>query len=252
MSAESPKTLEHEPQPIRRRATAEAQIRAIIWGNPGAGKTTFGLTFPNPLVIDTDKGLEGDAVADPDLPGEDWEPENYADINTFYFWVKSKLDDKHYDTIVIDSLPSLYNFLLHEAIRVGTKGKSLTQIDAAAASQPHYGQVQRAIEQLLTKLTMLGKHVVITAGIRQPDLEKGWPTKRTFDAPPSLHKVLEHWANLIGELVVVRKDDKEVRGIRTDPSDDLREGNKARWSALRPSITPPTFETVMAGIRQSG
>jgi hypothetical protein len=237
-------TLSAPPTQITRRPE---RARIVIYGNPGVGKTTFGLTFPRPIVIDTDGGLEGDAVISSE-DGKEWSPDGWRDLNALYFYLKDRADE--FDTIVIDSIDTLTSFLRRESTAQPTRGKPadawLTDISATVAAERDYGIATDAVSIFLDNLRRLDKHIVLTGGVRDVDIEKG-RLKRNVNVNPALAKNIEHWANVIGELTLVRQNDQHHRVLVLDPGDPQRVC-KSRWAALGRGIVSPTwgdFEKVL-------
>jgi hypothetical protein len=108
--------LNRKPEPIETNVLDA--FRIAVYGDGGVGKTTFALSFPFPLVIDTDGGLEGDAVARGDLVGDEWSPDGLERPQRAVHLASSRsTDDQGYKTIVIDSIDTLARFILHEADR---------------------------------------------------------------------------------------------------------------------------------------
>lgn len=245
--------LSHAPTPIP--TNQPVPFRLAIFGEGGVGKTTLLLSFPKPIVIDTDGGLEGDAVARTDLDGDEWRPEDWKDLNALYFWLKAKVEQKGYKTIGIDSIDTLARFLLHEATDLATNSRAVNASTERLVTpeQQDYGKVANALDIFLGNLKMLSKshgiNIVITSGVREPDPDKN-RTKRTFDVQPAVEAVLLYWANVYGEMeVIVSKDKTDPEGKReiesrvlwTRAGDPKRKG-KTRFAALRPGVKNPTFD----------
>lgn len=237
--------ISHEPAPLVRR---EPKTRAVIYGDPGVGKTSLALTWPRIVALDFDGGLEGDAVVGIENVTE-WAPEGWQDLNALYFWLKERADS--FDTILIDSLDTMANFLLAEATGEETKNRKQDgwqeSIHLTIHEQRDYLAVAKAIDRFLTLLRKLGKHIVLTSAVRLPNPEQG-TTKRTPDVSPSVQSVVMQWANLVGELEIVRRKDKpDARLLHTQPASPTRVA-KSRWSALVPGVANPSFSAIVAKI----
>lgn len=229
-----------KPRPITSNMPA---LRLAVYGEGGVGKTSLALSFPKPLVIDTDGGLEGGAVEG--VEGWQWEPEKWRDLNSLYFWLKAKIDEEGYQTLVIDSIDTLCHFLMHEAVDLPTEKRTTSASDESLMTpeQRDYGKVAYAVNLFLTKLKTLSKakgvHIVLTSAVRLPDIERDRP-KRTFDVQPAVEAIIVHWANIYGEMECLETKAGEERVLWTRVSDPKRR-NKTRFASLRPGVKAPTF-----------
>lgn len=239
-------SLTHVPQPIQH---VVPKLRLAVYGDGGVGKTTLALSFPKPLVVDTDGGLEGDAVVA--TTADSWTPEQWSDLNALYFYLKGRVEGEGYETIVIDSGDTLASFILGEAMALPTRGRAANShlTDLVTPEQADYGKVLKAYERFLTLIRKLDVNVVLTSSVREPDPEKGRP-RRQFNVQPGVENIIEHWANIYGELVVVEKDGVEHRVLYTRASDPIRKC-KTRFGVLRPAVIDPTYDKMVAAIESS-
>ncbi|MEW6557194.1 MAG: ATP-binding protein [Elusimicrobiota bacterium] len=105
-------------------------LRMMVYGVPGSGKTVFGSTAPDPLILDAEAGLL--SIADKKL--DTVKIETFQDvINVFNFLKTEKLA---YKTVVIDSLTELQrksmDLILSKAGRdratIGDWGMNIDQV----------------------------------------------------------------------------------------------------------------------------
>jgi hypothetical protein len=256
------RTLKRQPAAIQPNMPPH---RACFYGEAGVGKTSLLLTYPHPLIIDTDGGLEGDAVAT--AQGEQWRPDQWSDLADLYFWLKTEVAKKGYKTIGIDSLDTLAHLLRYEATDMPNKSRAENQWqdELTTSDQQDYGKVADALYRFLSNLKVLsiekGVHIVLTSAVRLPDRERG-RLKRTCDVQPAVEAAIKLWCNIFGELSLVetndggKKDAKNVpimvehRILWTRGSDPARQG-KTRFGALRPGVTDPSFDIMRKKIEAS-
>ncbi len=225
-------------------------LRFVVYGGPKIGKTTFGLSWPRPLIINTDYGLEGDALeALDEVGGVEHRPDGYRDLEGLYFWIRENKD--HFDTIVLDSGDELIRILLDEIVDEGKGGREGSSSGALGQTffdlvpeQAEYLANQRQLHRFLAKMRLLEKHMVITFGQRQSKTE---PQKMTYNVSPGLQPIVHHWASVIGRLVVdvdpKHKEEGNHRILLTDA------GNRhcvagSRYRKLTPYVVEPTFDKV--------
>jgi hypothetical protein len=259
-------TLSRKPTPIE-TGTVPA-LRLGVYGEGGVGKTTLALSFPKPLVIDTDGGLEGDAVG-VFIDGEEWAPERWQDLNELYLFIKGRTESTQYGTIVVDSIDQLAQFLLTEATNMAATGRSANATDTqlVTAQLQDYGKVANAMRIFLTKLKVLsrdkGIHIVLTSAVREANPDKG-RMKRTFDVQEAIEHDLLYWCNIYGELEVLNLPKKEDGVVVNDAKGnpvleenrilwtrvgDIARKNKTRFGVLRPGVGNPTFEKIVGLIK---
>jgi len=223
------------------------KARDVFFGDPGVGKTTLALTYPRPFVINTDFGLEGDAVE-----GRDdiifAEPTGYRETEDVTRWMVAHQD--RYDTIVLDAFDGLATILINEVTDQGKAKAAGNLLLEVVPEQAEYMTNQKQMERIINTLRRIpDKHIVLTGGVRQQE-----GRKRSLNAAPGLLAIVNRWASLMGELVVVRlneageidkKNGKPTRVLMLDPSSTNREC-KTRWSALSPYVEEPTFDKLWA------
>ena len=246
------RTLNRQPTPI---VANVPPLRIAIYGEGGVGKTTFALTFPKPLVIDTDSGLEGDTVIG--ATGEQWNPDKWSDLNDLYFWLKEQVKTKGYQTVVVDSIDTLCKNLLREATASASTSRVKDELETTliTSEKRDYNKVANAMYAFLTNLKILnrehGVNIVLLSAVRLPDIEQG-RRKRTFDVQAAVEGIVTHWANVYGELELLevptgKKDAKgadimEDKRVLWTKASDPRRQSKSRFSALTPGVVNPTFE----------
>lgn len=242
-----PPQLSREPQPL---SLEREKLRMAVYGDPGVGKTFLALTFPRPFVIDTDGGMITGAIQGVDAFTQ--EPTGWRDLEALYFWCKERREQ--FDTIIFDSITTLQRLLLDEIVdatgEVKTPDKPVMQF---VPEQGMYLANQRQVARILTEFRRLGKHMVVTAGVRQRLTAEGLPIgKRAPEVAPGLLTIINHWSSIVGELVVQTRDktgaelDTPVRALLTAPTSDRT--TKSRFANLLPYIVNPTYDEIWARV----
>lgn len=176
------------------------RLKLFMYGNAKVGKTTLGIQFPKPYIIDTEGTTDKEKYVDLINKGEGVVLIT-QDFDELVEQVKDLLTLKHdYKTLVIDSLTILYNDLLDKsALRVGTEfGR-------------HYGEANKKVKHLINLLLRLDMNVIITSHAKNEYGSKLEVLGSTFDC----YKKLDYIFDLILEI---QKRGKErvaiVKGTR--------------------------------------
>lgn len=131
-------------------------LTGLIYGVPGIGKSTLGLSGPNSVLLDFDKGMKrvDKRYQVPSLQVDDYQT------------VLDLLDSSElapYDTIVIDTLGKLVDRMAAWLIKDNVKnGRSDGQL-----SMQGYGAVKMQFQTLLGKLRDKGKHVIFVSHAKE-------------------------------------------------------------------------------------
>lgn len=232
--------LRHEPQQI---SITREKMRLLVFGEPGVGKTTLALSFPRPFVVNTDDGLISGAIQG--LGGIEYAPNGWKEFEAIYWWAKEHVDD--FDTVIIDSITTVQRLLIDELVEatVDKKGANTPTMEFVPEISM-YLAAQRQVGRILNDFRNLGKHTVVTAGMKRKD------GKAAVDVSPGIYSVLSHWSSIIGQLVVVTRGkdgnelDAPMRALLTTPSSE-REA-KSRFESLTPYVASPTFNKIWSAV----
>lgn len=127
-------------------------IKALIYGQPGIGKTTFALSAPNPILLDFDSGVHRveSAHQTDTLQIESWQ-DVIDELNAGTF--------AHYQTIVIDTAGKMLDYMSAWLIKNNPKlGKS-----NGALSLQGYGERKAEFSNFVKKVSTMGKHIIFVA-----------------------------------------------------------------------------------------
>jgi len=230
----------------RKQEDAE-DLRALIYGSAGCGKTTIAGGFPKPILFfnfdDKLKPLYGVEGIDAITYAFD-EPKDCKKI-----WTKFMRDfrevkkDTHYKTLVFDSL-TLMNRILIANILISS-GKLPTD----KATLPNYGEMKDMYEFLFIEMNKIpNKNIILIAHLAEVfDEEAGFLIERTPLITGT--KIRAALPALFEELYYL-----ERKGGETDERIlHYRPHKKANANSLclkgNGSISNPTYEKILKNIR---
>jgi hypothetical protein len=127
-------------------------LKALIYGQPGIGKSTLALSAPNPILIDCDNGVHRIAPNHrvPFLPVKSYD--EVLDV------INGK-DIADFQTIVIDTAGKLLDYMVSYLIKQNPKdGKTNGDL-----SLQGYGSRKREFIRLLKKVSTMNKHLIFVA-----------------------------------------------------------------------------------------
>jgi len=132
--------------------SVETKIKALIYGQPGLGKTTLALSAPTPVLLDFDKGVHR---VHPEHQTETLQVESWQDV-------LDVINDGSlvpFQTIVIDTASKMLDCM---SLYLISKNPKLGKSNGALTLQG-YGERKAEFNSFVKKLTSLGKHVIFVA-----------------------------------------------------------------------------------------
>ena len=130
-------------------------IVGCITGVCGIGKTTLALSAPKPLLLDTDNGIHR---VQSEYRSDVVQVKSYQDILDV---LEEDLSD--YETIVIDTLGELVNFMLKY---FADKDKSLIT-RGGTYNIKIWGFIKQEFQNLKMKLQLLNKHLIFVSHVKE-------------------------------------------------------------------------------------
>lgn len=133
-------------------------IKALVYGQPGLGKSTLALSTPNPVLFDFDGGIQrvNGAFQCPTLQVQDW-------TEVLQALQELEKDSNDFKTIVIDTagkmLDYMSTYIIHQDNRLGKRDGSLTL--------QGFGARKIMFINFLKRVSMMGKHVIFVAHERE-------------------------------------------------------------------------------------
>ena len=130
-------------------------IKVLVYGAPGMGKSTLGLSAPSPVLLDFDGGVQrvNGAFQAPTLQVEKWD-DVIAALNE---------DLSEYKTIVIDTAGKALDFMSAYIIKNEPK---LAKRDGSLSLQG-FGARKNMFINFLKQVSMMGKNLVFIAHERE-------------------------------------------------------------------------------------
>jgi hypothetical protein len=163
----------------------EKRLKALFYGAAGVGKTTAAIQFPQPYLIDTEKGASNEQYVNL-LKKSGGVIFQTSDFSELINEIKALLTEKHeFKTLIIDPLTTVYNDLLDKsAAKHGTEfGR-------------HYGEANKKMKELLNLLLRLDMNVIITAHQKNEYGQNLSVLGQTFDC----YKKLDYLFDLVFEI----------------------------------------------------
>ena len=133
-------------------------IKALVYGQPGLGKSTLALSTPNPVLFDFDGGVQrvNGAFQCPTLPVNNWD-EVLVGLNEL------ESEPNSFQTIVIDTAGKMLDFMSSYII----KNEPKMAMRDGSLSLKGYGARKVMFVNFLKRVSMMGKHVIFVAHERE-------------------------------------------------------------------------------------
>lgn len=219
-------------------------IITLIYGEGGAGKTTFGSTAPNPLIIDFENGAKFLGMRDIDVDVA--RVEKWADL--------AEIKEKHmdnYDTIVLDPIGEMMEKLKDHMVR--TKGSKHVQVSDKSPTMAGWGWLKKTMRNTLKRLRDSGKHVIIVAHVEEKEDEQRMIKRPKIQT--KLSNELIALVDIVGYMKKVVTTDEETgeevkRVVVVDPDSDKFIA-KDRNGQL-PTYMKPHFDEILNAYYGSG
>ena len=136
--------------------TVKTTLSALIYGQPGMGKTTLALSAPNPVLFDYDGGIHRVNAAHrvPTVQITNWEETNQVLFSD---------DIKEFDTIVIDTAGKMLSFMDKFIMQTNPK---MRKADGTLSLQG-YGVRKNMYINFVSQVSLMGKSVIFVAHERE-------------------------------------------------------------------------------------
>jgi len=136
--------------------SASRPVSALIYGQPGIGKTSLALSAPKPLLLDLDRGLYR---VEKRFQCPSVQVENYQQVLD----VLGSPEIDIFETIVVDTLGKLVDRMIDHITRTNPK---LKQYDGSLAMKG-WGVLKIQFQMLLSKMFDKNKNIIFVAHERE-------------------------------------------------------------------------------------
>ncbi len=130
-------------------------MKVLVYGQPGIGKSTLALSMPAPLMIDCDRGVHR---VEPIHLSDTVEVDRWEDVDEVL-----KEDLSAYKTLIFDTGGKLIDYMSEYIMRNNPK----LNAGSGQLSLQGYGVRKAMFNALLSRIGVLGKHVVFVAHERE-------------------------------------------------------------------------------------
>jgi len=214
-------------------------LKVLVWGEAKSGKTMFASTFPRPFFFDLDNGMLT-------LAGKNIEYETYSGdkgYRQFRLDLPKVAERDDIDTLVVDSLSSMHNFMMEEIQKLSGTYPGTPQIQ-------EYGLQIVKIRKFLYELVDYKKHVVL---IGHEQIWQDAVTKETFILPLVVGKTLPNrlgnWFDEFYHMEAVSTKTGVEYKLRTKKSHKYSCGS--RLNCLD-ELEEPDFNVIMSKAKKGG
>lgn len=182
---------------IREAGARKKGLKMLVWGESGVGKSVFGLSFPNSLVLDSEDGIgwyEGTEYGKNIKGVVDTQSFNDLD-DVITDMIKGRLPGG-IETLIIDSETKFYENIVEALMKIEEKRASRNGRDVLDAnlSQRSWGQIKnkaKALQNLKIQLASKGINVVSVAQSKDVSTDMGNGNRVKTGEAPNMQKLTE-------------------------------------------------------------
>lgn len=177
-------------------------VSVLIYGVPGAGKTTLSCSMPKSLLFDLDKGIHRAKNTTADVV----QAKNMSDV----YEVLNSNEIDNYDTLIFDTMGRLLDYMIVDILNKNKQTKMRIQ---------DYGNLKNDFDLLMAKIRSKNKNVLFVAHETEEKIEVNQKTvivKRPDTGIGSSGKSLIKDLDVIGYLRV--QDKRPI--LSFNPSDE--------------------------------
>ena len=181
-------------------------LRGMIYGQPGIGKTTLALSFPNAVLIDTDGGIHR---VSPLHRVATLQVSQYRQILNL---LKSE-ELNSFETIVIDTVGKLIDYII-EYVK-GDKGNATTH--SGDLSQKGWGYVSKEFKNFFSQVEAKRKNIILVA--HEAEEKQGDSLIKRPSIAGGARKILPEMMEFIGYMYA--SNNGAARTLCLNPTEDF-------------------------------
>lgn len=203
----------------------ERPVIIVLYGTPGAGKTSIATTANQPILIDSDRGFDRAVQRIDTLTASSWE-EIVAEYDTL----------KGYKTIVVDTAKAMLDdFLAAYAVQCDSRLRT--------NSLKRFGHMADNFKLFVNTIRSYGADLVFIC--HDKETQDGDNIKHSPDCTGQSKDLLVRIADQVGYVSVINGK----RTIQFEPQENYVGKNVAKLGVKEvPDVTSPDFKTFMDGI----
>lgn len=204
------------------------QVKMLLYGDSGVGKTRFASTAPNPVFLDADNGMMSVQVPVGRWPCEEWE-----DLQVC--WEMLANEDHGFDTVVLDGMNRIQTLSMEYVIRTFQARRNY----GSQPTQPDWGKALSDQERMIRSYLSLPMHVIVICHPKPRDSEAD--RLRPMLSGKQTASMIERYMDLVAYMYVQQGDtDKPKRMMAFDVTWAV---SKSRLKdALPATVEDPTWD----------
>jgi len=201
-------------------STRDGNVKFLVYGQAGAGKTSLIPTMPAPIILSAEGGLL--SIRDSNLPFI--EIDGMDTLREAYKWLTGSDEAKGFESIALDSISEM-----GEVCLAAEKAKSKDPRQA-------YGEMQATMAEVVRSFRDLPRHVLFTAKLDKTQDEMGRMLYSPSMPGNKTGQALPYFFDLVLALRVEKDTDGNIQRALMCQSDGLwqakdRSGKLEAWEA---------------------
>lgn len=208
---------------------------AVIYGQPGSGKTFLGGTAPKPIIIDLEEGAPASVKATGNPDARVVKARNLNEVRRVYQYLAK--GEHPFETVIIDPVGELQRMVMADVIARFPGARR--QYDDQPTMQD-WGKALNDAVKLITAFRGLPMRTVVVAHADVPDHEEDMV--KPLVSGKNFKPFLQGAMDLLGYLYVEMDGDQPVRKLQTVSTATVIAKN--RGGKLPPVIANPNLAEI--------